>query len=213
MPTPMTDLVGQGRQAARAGLAANRLLAADHGNVRCSGAGTDGPNDGWPWSRVSGARDIGGKVSFLYFGEHQPNQWTTGLPTDDARYQVDLIDTWAMTVEPATIIPALIPHPTRHGDVVPAGRPMPLSAWRCGTARHGAADHENFRGGDGIVTIRGVTKAYGATQVIHGIDADIADGEFVVLVGPSGCGKSTLLRMVAGLESITGARLRSTAPP
>ncbi len=56
----------------------------------------------------------------------------------------------------------------------------------------------------GSVSIRGVTKAYGTTQVIHGIDAEIADGEFVVLVGPSGCGKSTLLRMVAGLESISG---------
>jgi multiple sugar transport system ATP-binding protein len=55
----------------------------------------------------------------------------------------------------------------------------------------------------GSVSIRGVTKAYGATQVMHGIDAEIADGEFVVLVGPSGCGKSTLLRMVAGLENIT----------
>jgi multiple sugar transport system ATP-binding protein len=54
------------------------------------------------------------------------------------------------------------------------------------------------------VTIRGVTKAYGAVQVVHGLDLDIADGEFVVLVGPSGCGKSTLLRMIAGLEEISG---------
>lgn len=80
-----------------------------------------GPNDAWPWSRVSGAADLGGKVSFLYFGEHQPNQWTTGLPRDDARYRVDLIDTWAMTIEPATVIPALIPHPTRHGEVQRGG--------------------------------------------------------------------------------------------
>jgi ABC-type branched-subunit amino acid transport system ATPase component len=42
--------------------------------------------------------------------------------------------------------------------------------------------------------------------VIHGVDIDIADGEFIVIVGPSGCGKSTLLRMVAGLETITAAR-------
>src|SRR5690606_571680 len=54
------------------------------------------------------------------------------------------------------------------------------------------------------VTLRTVAKSYGATQVLHGIDIDIADGEFVVLVGPSGCGKSTLLRMVAGLETISG---------
>ena len=48
------------------------------------------------------------------------------------------------------------------------------------------------------VEIRDVKKAYGATQVIHGVSVDIEDGEFVILVGPSGCGKSTLLRMVAG---------------
>src|SRR4026209_150458 len=51
---------------------------------------------------------------------------------------------------------------------------------------------------------RNVTKKYGSLQVIHGIDMEIADGEFIVIVGPSGCGKSTLLRMVAGLERITG---------
>jgi multiple sugar transport system ATP-binding protein len=59
----------------------------------------------------------------------------------------------------------------------------------------------------GSVSIKGVTKAYGATRVMHGVDAEIADGEFVVLVGPSGCGKSTLLRMVAGLETITGGEI------
>jgi multiple sugar transport system ATP-binding protein len=55
------------------------------------------------------------------------------------------------------------------------------------------------------VELRQVTKSYdGKTQVIHGIDLSVRDGEFVVFVGPSGCGKSTLLRMVAGLESISG---------
>ncbi|WP_288252171.1 sn-glycerol-3-phosphate ABC transporter ATP-binding protein UgpC [uncultured Hydrogenophaga sp.] len=44
-------------------------------------------------------------------------------------------------------------------------------------------------------------------QVIHGVSADIADGEFIVIVGPSGCGKSTLLRMVAGLEEVTGGEI------
>ncbi|SME94371.1 carbohydrate ABC transporter ATP-binding protein, CUT1 family [Tistlia consotensis] len=53
------------------------------------------------------------------------------------------------------------------------------------------------------ICMRGVRKRYGDTQVIHGIDVEIADGEFIVIVGPSGCGKSTLLRMVAGLETIT----------
>ena len=53
------------------------------------------------------------------------------------------------------------------------------------------------------VTLRQVRKTYDANEVLHGIDLDIADEEFVVLVGPSGCGKSTLLRMIAGLEDIT----------
>jgi multiple sugar transport system ATP-binding protein len=57
------------------------------------------------------------------------------------------------------------------------------------------------------VTISGVRKAYANLEVLHGIDIDIADGEFVVLVGPSGCGKSTLLRMTAGLESVTGGSI------
>jgi sn-glycerol 3-phosphate transport system ATP-binding protein len=57
------------------------------------------------------------------------------------------------------------------------------------------------------ITLKNVIKRYGhgktATQVIHGINAEILHGEFVVIVGPSGCGKSTLLRMVAGLEEIS----------
>jgi len=57
------------------------------------------------------------------------------------------------------------------------------------------------------VAIRGVRKAYGHLEVIHGVDVDIGDEEFVVLVGPSGCGKSTLLRMIAGLEAITGGEI------
>ena len=51
------------------------------------------------------------------------------------------------------------------------------------------------------VSIRHVDKAYGPTVVMKGIDLEVADGEFVVLVGASGCGKSTLLRMIAGLEA------------
>lgn len=52
-----------------------------------------------------------------------------------------------------------------------------------------------------------IRKSYGAVDVLHGIDLDVKDGEFVVFVGPSGCGKSTLLRIIAGLEDITGGDL------
>ena len=60
------------------------------------------------------------------------------------------------------------------------------------------------------VRLEGIRKIYpdqAGTVAVHGVDLDIADGEFVVLVGPSGCGKSTTLRMIAGLESITAGRL------
>ena len=57
------------------------------------------------------------------------------------------------------------------------------------------------------VSIREVRKAFGATQVLHGVNVEVADGEFVILVGPSGCGKSTLLRMVAGLENVGGGEI------
>jgi sn-glycerol 3-phosphate transport system ATP-binding protein len=61
------------------------------------------------------------------------------------------------------------------------------------------------------ISIRNVIKRYGhgpkANQVIHGVSADITDGEFIVIVGPSGCGKSTLLRMVAGLEEISDGEI------
>jgi multiple sugar transport system ATP-binding protein len=59
----------------------------------------------------------------------------------------------------------------------------------------------------GSVSIRKVIKNYGAVPVIHGVDLEIREGEFVVFVGPSGCGKSTLLRMIAGLEAISGGEI------
>jgi len=58
------------------------------------------------------------------------------------------------------------------------------------------------------LNLSGIKKSYGETEVMHGVDLDIAEGEFVVFVGPSGCGKSTLLRMIAGLESITAGELK-----
>src|ERR1700758_4387357 len=52
------------------------------------------------------------------------------------------------------------------------------------------------------VSVHGLHKSFGAVHAVRGIDLDIPDGEFTVLVGPSGCGKSTLLRTIAGLEDI-----------
>src|SRR6476469_7130400 len=62
------------------------------------------------------------------------------------------------------------------------------------------------------IQFNNVVKRYGtgksALQVLHGVNADIADHEFIVIVGPSGCGKSTLLRMIAGLEEISAGEIR-----
>src|ERR687897_974639 len=58
------------------------------------------------------------------------------------------------------------------------------------------------------VTLNKLVKRYGATPVVHGIDLEVADREFIALVGPSGCGKSTTLRMIAGLEDISGGEIR-----
>ena len=69
------------------------------------------------------------------------------------------------------------------------------------------------------VSIQGVQKNFGGVAVIRGVDVEIEDGEFVILVGPSGCGKSTLLRMIAGLDGVTagdiriGARVVNDVPP
>jgi len=58
------------------------------------------------------------------------------------------------------------------------------------------------------VELINVTKRFGSTEVVHGVDLQIHDNEFIVLVGPSGCGKSTLLRMIAGLESLSAGEIR-----
>lgn len=57
------------------------------------------------------------------------------------------------------------------------------------------------------VHFRGVFKSYGEVEVLHGVDIQVEDGEFLVLVGPSGCGKSTLLRCIAGLETVSAGEL------
>ncbi|MDX8490820.1 sn-glycerol-3-phosphate ABC transporter ATP-binding protein UgpC [Mesorhizobium sp. VK22B] len=58
-----------------------------------------------------------------------------------------------------------------------------------------------------IVSLKKLTKRYGNMEIVHGIDLDVADREFIALVGPSGCGKSTTLRMIAGLEEISGGTI------
>jgi sn-glycerol 3-phosphate transport system ATP-binding protein len=57
------------------------------------------------------------------------------------------------------------------------------------------------------ISIRDVRKAYGKDEVVHGVNLEIRNGEFIVILGPSGCGKSTLLRMIAGLEAITSGEI------
>ena len=69
------------------------------------------------------------------------------------------------------------------------------------------------------VSLRGVSKSFGKVEVLHDINLEVKDGEFVVFVGPSGCGKSTALRIIAGLEEITkgelyiGGKLMNEVPP
>jgi len=55
--------------------------------------------------------------------------------------------------------------------------------------------------------LRGINKSFGAVKVIHDVDLDVGDGEFVVFVGPSGCGKSTLLRIISGLEELSAGQV------
>ena len=69
------------------------------------------------------------------------------------------------------------------------------------------AQSSRQRGGS-MLELKGVTKRFGAVEVIRGIDLEVKDGEFVVFVGPSGCGKSTLLRIIAGLEDATSGSVR-----
>jgi multiple sugar transport system ATP-binding protein len=71
----------------------------------------------------------------------------------------------------------------------------------------------------GALSIRNVRKSYGTTEILKGINIEVEEGEFLILVGPSGCGKSTLLSMIAGLDSITsgevhiGGRIVNTLSP
>lgn len=73
------------------------------------------------WRSIGGARD--GDVTFIYLGEHRPVVWSTGLPQEDGDWDVDIIDTWNMTVTPAKKVPAPVAVPTRHGAIVRGGKP------------------------------------------------------------------------------------------
>lgn len=80
------------------------------------------PSQHWEFTRVSGAVD--GDVRFIYFGEHQPLEWAVGLPTEDSDYEIDLIDTWEMTVQrieksPLPVSPAL----RQRGGTIVGGDP------------------------------------------------------------------------------------------
>jgi ABC-type multidrug transport system fused ATPase/permease subunit len=81
--------------------------------------------------------------------------------------------------------------------------------------RQGPRRHREMKADMGAISLAtsssATARAEGRTRSSTASDAEIADGEFVVIVGPSGCGKSTLLRMVAGLEEISAARSRSAA--
>jgi hypothetical protein len=81
------------------------------------------PIGAWPWTRVSGVRDGESALRYIYLGEHQPVVWSSGFPMDSDDYEVDLIDTWNMTITPANKVEAPVPHPTRHGAVVRGGKP------------------------------------------------------------------------------------------
>jgi hypothetical protein len=72
------------------------------------------------WRSMGAARD--GDVTFLYFGEHRPLIWSLGLPVEDGSWEVDVIDTWEMTIMPAKRVPAPIPVVTRHGGVTQGGK-------------------------------------------------------------------------------------------
>jgi hypothetical protein len=80
------------------------------------------PSERWEFSRVSGAHE--GDLRYLYFGEHQPREWAVGLPMQDGEYEIDLIDTWEMTVTRITKAPLPVSPALRQRDgVVRGGAP------------------------------------------------------------------------------------------
>jgi len=73
------------------------------------------------WESIAGAIDA--DVTYIYFAEHQPVIWTSGLPEEPGNHEIDIIDTWNMTITPAKQVLTPVSVPTRHGDVVRGGKP------------------------------------------------------------------------------------------
>jgi multiple sugar transport system ATP-binding protein len=69
------------------------------------------------------------------------------------------------------------------------------------------SNHEKEAHAMGQVSFRNLRKSYGSVEILHGLDLEVGEGEFLVLLGPSGCGKSTCLRMLAGLETVTSGTI------
>jgi hypothetical protein len=86
-----------------------------------SGLSPMGKPGSFPWTRVSGAAD--GDVRYIYLGEHQPVIWAIGLPQEDGDYEIDVIDTWNMTVTRVDKVAPPQNHPTRHGSEVRGRKP------------------------------------------------------------------------------------------
>src|SRR5206468_2219685 len=111
---------------------------------------------------------------------------------------------------------AAVSRPVRHGLEQRAGGAVARHSACRGHLRHLLAPtHQRphrRRGQIGAamatLSIKGLEKAYGEAKILKGVDLDISDGEFLVLVGPSGCGKSTLLRLIAGLDGATRGDIR-----
>jgi hypothetical protein len=75
----------------------------------------------FPWNGMGGSFE--GDVRFIYFGAHRPVIWSTGFPKEDGDYDIDIIDTWNMTITPGVKVAAPVPVATKHGNVIRGGKP------------------------------------------------------------------------------------------
>src|SRR5689334_14996447 len=99
---------------------------------------------------------------------------------------------------------------SRYASTVPTPRPWTARRWcrwRRAANISSTSNWAHSRSDMANLTLKGIRKSFNGSTILHGIDLDIADGEFVVFVGPSGCGKSTLLRSICGLEDIDSGEI------